>query len=216
MAARTRVTIEGTLGEGADVWNTSFHMGASSGYSLANLQDAVEEVDSLWQSTVWTASGSGCLFDFPNATKYVKTTLRDITSAGITARVVEAGPAVPIAGTDSANSLPTEVAVVVSLITDTAGARGRGRMYVPPMSLSNVTTGGLISSGAGVDLLDAFEAFFEGLNASTLVPDDVSVYSGADATLREVSTIRVGSVFDSQRRRRNAIPETYQSRAITH
>lgn len=216
MVARTRVTLEGTVGGGGDTWTSSFHMGASTGYTLAQLQTVADTIDASWQSNVWTISSPGVLDYYAPATDYVRTTVRDIAASGLTARVVTAGPGSAILGTATSSSLPPECSIVVSLLSEVAGGRGRGRMYLPPTAVAPVGGLGEVSGGTVTDHLAAMQAFFNDLNASTDVPDDVSIYSIAADVLREVATIRIGNVYDAQRRRRNSLPEVYSGVPITH
>jgi len=55
-------------------------------------------------------------------------------------------------------------------------------------------------------------AFLTAVNGATSVT--VCVYSAAASTLQEVTEIKVGNVFDTQRRRRNDLVESYASAAV--
>jgi len=214
MVARTRCTIEGTIAGGVDIWTTSFYGGSSQGYSTSDLNDFAVNLDTAWQTYVWNNAPGGILNAFAPTVDYVRVTVRDINASGVTDRVASAGPLVPILGTAEGLSLPSECAEVVSLISDHAGGRGRGRMYLPALAASQLGTAGTIYVDAVNGIADQFEAFFENLNADVLMPGAVSVYSGVDDVLREVVQIKVGNIFDSQRRRRNSIIESYVTRAI--
>lgn len=104
--------------------------------------------------------------------------------------------------------------VVGSLRTDTTlGAANYGRMYLPHTKLelatgqasANTTVTGLVSI--------AFGGFIAAVNAITNVgpePSVVSIMSALGAgTAKPVTRVAIGSVTDTQRRRRNRIPEVY-------
>lgn len=109
-------------------------------------------------------------------------------------------------GVVGAKSLPYEVSCAVTLQTDTRGPRGRGRLYLPPFATALVQGGG--GKFADVDLNaigDALGTFFEAhLAAEGHVP---VVVSQRAVQLHEVTSIKMGHVPDSQRRRRRSVPE---------
>lgn len=109
-------------------------------------------------------------------------------------------------GVTGAKSLPYEVACAVTLQTDTRGPRGRGRLYLPPFATALVQGGG--GKFADVDLNaigGALGDFFEAhLVAEGHVP---VVVSRRAIQLHEVTSIKMGHVPDSQRRRRRSVAE---------
>lgn len=109
-------------------------------------------------------------------------------------------------GVVGAKSLPYEVACAVTLQTDTRGPRGRGRLYLPPFATALVQGGG--GKFADVDLNaigGALGDFFEAhLAAEGHVP---VVVSRRAIQLHEVTSIKMGHVPDSQRRRRRNVDE---------
>lgn len=108
-------------------------------------------------------------------------------------------------GTITGNPMPFQVAVVVSLLTDTATRHGRGRLYLPAPDVSMCVDGEL-SSTALTNIDTGMEALFDSLNTSVLTP---IVRNRTAHSSINVTSARVGSVFDTQRRRRNKIAETY-------
>jgi len=114
------------------------------------------------------------------------------------------------AGSITGNQLPFQVAVVISLLTDTATRHGRGRLYLPAPDVSMCTNGAL-SSTCLTNLDAGFTALFDSLNTGGLTP---VVRNRTGHTSTVVTSARVGSVFDTQRRRRNKIAETYTAIAV--
>jgi hypothetical protein len=117
-------------------------------------------------------------------------------------------------GGESATQLPPQDSIVVSWKTHQIGARGRGRIFLPS-GTSGSLSGAHVSSGAQSDIADAAKAFCEALAysaGSTLGAHVRPIVTGAPFTQYGVITqVRVGSIMDTQRRRRNRLVETYVS-----
>jgi hypothetical protein len=56
------------------------------------------------------------------------------------------------AGTGAASSLPAEVAEVITLRSNTRGRRYRGRIYLPPMTTTNVVANGTLAPSLATSL----------------------------------------------------------------
>lgn len=109
-------------------------------------------------------------------------------------------------GVTGAKSLPYEVSCAVTLQTDTRGPRGRGRLYLPPFATALVQGGGGKFSDVDLNAIGgALGDFFEAhLLAEGHVP---VVVSRRAIQLHEVTSIKMGHVPDSQRRRRRNVDE---------
>ena len=122
----------------------------------------------------------------------------------------------PYAGS-GAPSKPAQSAMVLSLRTNTPGASGRGRLFLPAINvpldtttlrLSTVTTGALLPNvvsylrGVQDAMRDAGDFFpWTSLN--------LCVVSRSTGQRPLVNRIQIGDVIDVQRRRRDEIRETY-------
>jgi len=113
--------------------------------------------------------------------------------------------AVSHAGSITGNPLPFQVAVVISLLTASATRHGQGRLYLPAPDVS-MCVDAQLSSTCLTNLDAGFTALFDSLNTDGLTP---VVRNRSAHTSLTVTSARVGSVFDTQRRRRNKISETY-------
>jgi hypothetical protein len=109
------------------------------------------------------------------------------------------------AGLGSGDSLPYEVACAVSLQTDHRGPSGRGRFYLPPFATQAMTGGGVYDATAMANALEGSVALLHGIIAAT--PYVPLVVSPRRLILNEVTSVNVGHVPDSQRRRRRSQAE---------
>lgn len=121
----------------------------------------------------------------------------------------------PVAGKGSGNP-PAQLSMCVSLLTDAKrGMASRGRFYPPPTSACSTVE--YQTGQVGKSVLDPM------LTASAQLIRDLNnwpgidglgaavVVLGGDGTMRNVQRIQIGSVPDTQRRRRNALKETYHT-----
>lgn len=116
--------------------------------------------------------------------------------------------------------VPNQCALVASLITATPGRRSRGRTYLPILNLQ-VQPDGRITSTVAQLVANAFGAMIEGMVADSNASPPfrlplivASQVAGGDR--HDVTTIRVGNVIDTQRRRRESLSETYSSWSIDY
>lgn len=97
----------------------------------------------------------------------------------------------------------------------TANQRGPGSFgrFYPPTTAVAAQGNGRISSAELTQIADSAQVLINSLNA-VKPPWAVVVASAVDATATRVTKVLVGNVMDTQRRRRESIPETYISRDI--
>lgn len=119
----------------------------------------------------------------------------------------------------SPQTLPADVALVVSLTTGAArGLASKGRVFLPPPSSGRVINGRVDQytrddAGNATALLIKNLGNAPGLDSGAVVDiGDVSVMSKIGVgTTRTVTGVRVGDLFDTQRRRSNRMREVYTS-----
>lgn len=111
--------------------------------------------------------------------------------------------------------------IVLSLRSNTFGPGGNfGRMFLPHTSWALGTNSPRADSADVSAFATACETFVEGCNTSMNVSTAteveakiMSLITGRES--RRVNQIALGDVTDTQRRRRNALPEIYTFRTIT-
>lgn len=148
------------------------------------------------------------------------------TLSGITGRVYNpAGEVVEqanssVAGLVGAGSqqMPNQIALVASLVTSDQRRRGKGRLYLPILCLD---------LAAGTPFLGPTDRANIATRVATLLESSItwgfdssppsygpSVVSSTYGTSTLITSCRIGSVFDTQRRRRNALVEAYSSAPV--
>ena len=111
---------------------------------------------------------------------------------------------VNIPGSAEANALPADVAIVVSLRSPVANSTGRGRFYLPQPTTDALTAVGRLDETAQSTIVDALLAAWTQANAAGENP---VIYSRTQRATREINSFNVGDLFDTQRRRENALTE---------
>jgi hypothetical protein len=118
-----------------------------------------------------------------------------------------------VTGTDTV-SLPWEVALAMTLESGRRGAANRGRTYLGPFGTGILAGAGNFDPTKVQALATAFAGgVVHAINAGTGC--DVHVVSKFWNDSIPVSSVRAGVVPDSQRRRRQAVPENYGASVAT-
>ena len=117
-------------------------------------------------------------------------------------------------GSTTGQVSPLDTSMCVTHRTAQVGASGRGRMFLPAIPQAKVSNGKFASGQPGaardiqVALLQDISSNAIGVGAPQIRP----IITGGDFTKYAViNQVKVGDVPDTQRRRRNALVETYVS-----
>jgi hypothetical protein len=122
-------------------------------------------------------------------------------------------------GGGSSTQLPPQDSIAVSWQTQQVGAHGKGRIFLPSAT-SAALSGAHVATTPQSDITAAGVAFLEALSYSATSPYDINVrpiVTGKPwAKYGVISQVRVGSIVDTQRRRRNRLTEVYTSAPVTY
>lgn len=173
--------------------------------------DTAQGAATTWITDFWNgvgaADGYGTLCTAGVVVQRVTT--GEITTATGQQQSLREGD-VALAGTAAGSALPGDVAIVVSLRTALANRSGRGRFYLPQPAASTLAATGRLAVAAQTLIADSAEAAWDAAN-TVLTP---VVYSRTRRATVPINTFNVGDLFDTQRRRENALTEVRTSRAM--
>ena len=133
------------------------------------------------------------------------------TITGVLEGLAEAAVSSPSFGQGAAK-LPYQSSVVLSLRTTTPGGRGRGRLYWPSTAVSLLDTTLRISTPTPANIANAAKTYLSGIRTAvrTVIPlSNLVVWSRASLNTHNVSSLLVGDIVDTQRRRRDALSEAF-------
>lgn len=110
----------------------------------------------------------------------------------------------PIAGANTAR-LPLTSACVVSLISDDVGRKNRGRIYIPAAG-AGLSSSQMDSSTTSA-VATATAALITGINTTNVgaTPPETVVVGSNQATPPPITSVRVDSLVDVQRRRQDKV-----------
>jgi len=195
-----------SLNSGAEQAITSW-----SWLTTGSVGDLANAIDAN-SSNLWTAIKG----KYKNTTAVADHQLQtvDILTGRVTAVTPLALPAAPT-GASGADQLPLEVSAVVSMKTALAGARFRGRFYLPAPCIDTLNGDGSFTTLWRTGIVDGFKVFFDAVDAANAGAAHVGVHSRVGLSFSPVTSINMGSIPDAQRRRRGSLVESRYSRNIT-
>jgi len=116
-------------------------------------------------------------------------------------------------GATSSTLLPLQNALVMSHRSNQIGRTGRGRVFRPGLTTPAINSHGHVDSSVQASFLAAHVALLEGLSYSSVPIGGAHVrpiVTGSPwSQYGTITSVKVGSVPDTQRRRRRSLPETY-------
>lgn len=211
-----RVVLNGYLGAGAEAWSIGVNYAGPADNGVSDPSEL-----QAWAEDILTAFGAGTGWpgDIRNywgsngGLSNVKCYYHPTPGGAATAVGASTGSTVAGSGTVT---MPPQCAMVVSLLTPFPGRRTRGRFYMPFLTASMTSS---LRIGGAVTLASRATSMASMLNAigaaAETLPDlEPVIVSAAGGTITPVSSVRVGDVMDTQRRRRDALIENYASASV--
>jgi hypothetical protein len=221
-----RVTISGTCFSAAEHWST----GLQVGWEDADYDDLVpgiaQEFATKWQTFFQTANNK---FSTAYAVTLVKVALINTNGTTDEENIDYYNYPGTVTGNGFDANYPPQITLAATMTSDfQRGLAAKGRMYLPGINKSIDNTGRLDS--AFLETLNTgFKSFLDVINADTDIPGEVIIASKGHKTdtLDEngqpvyvdgrnafVTGCRIGSVYDTQRRRRNELAEVYNTKVL--
>lgn len=141
--------------------------------------------------------------------------------------IYDVSPVMDGGGTTAA--LPAQVTLCCTLTSEIQrGTGSKGRMYLPGIQTAVQGTTGKLLSSVTDNIRTHLKTMFDAINADADIPDQVILVSrgtkitsvpGGDISYinphnKPVTGLRVGDVYDTQRRRRNGLTEAYSTAVL--
>lgn len=215
-----RVTLQGQMLGGAEEWQTGFYVGQMSADATEPTQAWVDAVRDAW-ATIWTTAARG-ISDAYTFNQVKAAVLGTDGKYDPAIAPVISYPNTALVGGSTGNPLPPQCSLVATLVAGSGkGLAGKGRMYIPGVRIG-VDGGGKLSESYTSGMATALAGFFNTINSAGGAPGRVINASEGTRVLVVpnpknllVNGVRVGNVYDTQRRRRNALDEQYQHAVVT-
>ena len=221
-----RLTMSGTLFQ-SEVWSCTLHQGIGGIPLDADILSAARDGlagKAAHVQTWFETPGSGINY----SAKLTEVKFNVIDSSGHYLSNTEVNTHIyPGAGIETSSPglrviAPPQISLVMSLGTNLKrGPGSRGRIFIPSGLLGPLTqTSPRIDPSYCDAAMASFKTLVDGLNnwdgIDTLPTGNVCVVSGLGGGIwNAVTSLRVGDIYDTQRRRRNKFNETYRTTAIT-
>jgi hypothetical protein len=211
-----RVTIEGSCFGGSEVWTTGFYLGTEGADASDPTQTNVDNIATAW-STFFTHANTkvnnGYKTHRIKAVTYGASGTPDLS----TLKIHDYTP--DIAGASNATPFPAQTSLVGTLRSSIVhGKASHGRMYLPGI-VAVVQADGRIQATDRDAIGLKFKEFITNVRGYAGMPGfPILIAKGQPiiiaAQSKYVYSVRVGNVYDTQRRRRNGLAETYYDAAI--
>jgi hypothetical protein len=208
-----RVTFSGKMLNGAEEWQTGIYVGKAVGAATTPTQAWVDGVQAAFATFFTVGSGISNSYTFLECKAALLNTIGKYDDPD---SAVVSHPAVAKFGPETGSPYPPQCALVATLIGGSGkGLAGKGRMYIPGVKWPIDSTGH-IDTGAATSTGTKLRDFIVAVNALPDAPGVVINASrghklslGLGARNVPVNGVRIGNVYDTQRRRRNGLAESY-------
>lgn len=213
-----RCTAFGTAFGGAEEWSTGFYMGVTNANTLDPTQLGADYLLDEWTTLFTSATVDISGYYTLDGVRVAKLNTDGSTDL---ANNYYSYPTGSVVGGGGLSAYPGQCSIVCSLRADPdRGLGAKGRMYLPGIN-KLIGSNGKISVGSADDISLGMKTFFDNINASfDLTGSVINASKGrtlpvpAAGVNRIVTSIKIGDVYDTQRRRRNSLTEVYSNRAI--
>jgi hypothetical protein len=215
-----KVTMLGTMFNGGEQWTTGFWLGNVSGGDIGQspTEADCQLIANRWK-TYFESAGSQTHGSWrTDGVKIALISENGTTTPGATAFYYYPSS---IAGIQNANLQAPQVSLVATMTSARArGYASKGRMYLPGVAAA-VQNDGRIALANTASIRTGLKTFFDGVNTDfaddyevVLNSQEVAGIPGHAPLMVPVTAVKVGNVYDTQRRRRNQLVEIYETSAL--
>lgn len=223
-----KVTISGTCFGGAEEWSTGFAMGSPTADIVGVNAPGAQNLATAW-STFFTAPTSYISDSYK--TTQVKVAMINTDGTTNVDEIDYYLYPTPVSGGGGSATNPAQITYAATLTSDKQrGLAAKGRMYLPGISLGVNNGTGKVTSSFILQVLTNLQTFLNSANtaagtsgkiilaskgrkqANSLDTNGQPIYIGGESAW--VTGVRMGDVPDTQRRRRNSLVETYQTKVL--
>lgn len=212
----TKVTLAGTFGGGVEEWNTGFFIGSTTADASLPTQALADAIRTAWATAIPNMSMSS-----QYEATYVKVSSLGTDGKSNAADTIFSNMPANTKGTSSTWIAP-QLSVVASLFSNKQrGVGAKGRMYLPGIGFGvgldghfTLANAQALANTVGTFLKSCQTAAGSGqgiilASHGSLNPDGTSKIGGFGPVNTAVIGVKVGNVYDTQRRRRNQLVEQY-------
>lgn len=212
-----KVTLSGTMFGGQEIWSTGFFMGFEGQDAPAITETGVSDISAAWE-TFFKANTS----EISNKYSYTMCKVQMLATDGkaVADSAVYYSPQTAVVGASASQALPPQIALVATLANSLPrGLATKGRMFLPGVNATIGADGHINSTTVG-NIATNLQTFFGAIMNDADTPGRAVLASTGNALqlrpgqIRNVTQVRVGNVYDTQRRRRNALMEAYTTKPV--
>ena len=222
-----RVTFSGSVFNGAEEWSTGFQIGWEDADYEALVPGIAEEIATKWET--FFENGA---HQISNAWRCNETKVALINTNGTTDtdNVDYFNFPGGIFGAQGGTPWVPQITLAATLTSDfQRGLAAKGRMYLPGVNSGIDAATGKLGATFTNTLNTGFKTFLDAVNADMDIPGQVIIASKGHKTQQLdanghpvyengrnafVTGCRIGDVYDTQRRRRNGLAETYNTKVL--
>lgn len=212
-----RCTFSGTMFGGAEIWTTGLYFGWDNKDADPITTEGMSNVSAAWE-VFFKAAGSQVSSQYTYDMLKMAVINNDGHTLADSAQYF--APTTTIVGGGSPAALPPQVSLVASLrAAEPRGLATKGRMFLPGIS-AGVQPSGKLEAFTRDQIATNLKTFFDSIYNDADLPGNpvlISVGRGllhTDGNIRRVTQLKLGDVYDTQRRRRNALQESYKTLAV--
>lgn len=184
-------------GPAGDYWSSTLH---------STSETTIGTVHSAFSALITSFVGGTLAAMWPTVTEVsaITTTQIDPTSGR---NITQESSGLPIPGTGTGAALPQRVAVVVGMRTTLPTRAGRGRMYFPAPDITHLDDDGLLETTDAQSLATAMASALAVANTTV----SWGLFHRGEGNMTPITSVTVGQVLGTQRRRTNKVPDVYSS-----